>query len=392
MGQVSEVREYGDGEAVCLQGQKADRLYILRQGRLGVYINADLDAPGIREVLREGIHVGTIEGDGTVAAEGGLFLERRISSLVAQGERTCVEHIQVTAKGLQKVMVKRPALAMSLCRSFAWQLRDLSSRLRDAVHVIEAVNRERARFSLDYLQIMREIRTRGHDIPELNLVFKALESNALYIQGRELQESREQTAVIFRQAASQQRSGTLNLHTGQILCEEGRMGRQIYFVHRGLLEVLIGTHRVGYIGPEEIVGEVAVLLKEAPRRTATVQAVKPSTVSAIPMIEFHKLAEERPSLLVHIARMLSERLDAAHKILCSETRSTDRLFDLIAGAEGSCENHFRELAGMLEEFPSATTIATKARQAAVRAARLRAELEERHGNPAGEAENAAAYF
>ena len=63
---------------------------------------------------------------------------------------------------------------------------------------------------------------------------------------------------------------------GDVLCQEGRVGRQAFVILDGEAAVDISGTRVGTLGPGNVVGEMA-LIDHGPR-SATVTALSPMTV------------------------------------------------------------------------------------------------------------------
>jgi hypothetical protein len=72
----------------------------------------------------------------------------------------------------------------------------------------------------------------------------------------------------------------LRLRKGATLVEQGDPGHELYLLFDGLLAVEIDGRTVVELGPGAVVGEVALL--EGGRRTATLRAVTPCRVAAVP--------------------------------------------------------------------------------------------------------------
>jgi Cyclic nucleotide-binding domain len=72
----------------------------------------------------------------------------------------------------------------------------------------------------------------------------------------------------------------LRLRRGATLVEQDEPGRELYLLFDGLLAVEVDGRTVGEIGPGAVVGEIALL--EGGRRTATLRAVTPCRVAAVP--------------------------------------------------------------------------------------------------------------
>jgi hypothetical protein len=72
----------------------------------------------------------------------------------------------------------------------------------------------------------------------------------------------------------------LRLRTGATLVEQGDPGSELYLLFDGLLAVEIDGRPVTELGPGAVVGELALL--QGGRRTATLRAVTPCRVAAVP--------------------------------------------------------------------------------------------------------------
>jgi Cyclic nucleotide-binding domain len=72
----------------------------------------------------------------------------------------------------------------------------------------------------------------------------------------------------------------LRLRTGATLVSQGEPGHELYLLFDGLLAVEIDGRTVAELGPGAVVGEVALLA--GGRRTATLRAVTPCRVAAVP--------------------------------------------------------------------------------------------------------------
>ena len=68
------------------------------------------------------------------------------------------------------------------------------------------------------------------------------------------------------------------LKEGQVLVEEGQLGKELYLLLDGVLQIDVGGEPLGEVGPGAILGERA-LLEEEGRRTATMRAVTKARVA-----------------------------------------------------------------------------------------------------------------
>jgi predicted acylesterase/phospholipase RssA/CRP-like cAMP-binding protein len=101
------------------------------------------------------------------------------------------------------------------------------------------------------------------------------------------------------------------LEAGEVLFEEGDSSDAAYFIVGGRLMVSSTastgeSQRIGELGRGDVVGELG-LLDDAPR-SATVRAVRDSTLATLRSATFEQLVMKSPALMLHVARGVISRL------------------------------------------------------------------------------------
>ncbi|TFB12964.1 cyclic nucleotide-binding domain-containing protein [Candidatus Marinimicrobia bacterium MT.SAG.4] len=97
-----------------------------------------------------------------------------------------------------------------------------------------------------------------------------------------------------------------DFQTGDTVCRQGDSGEYIYILKKGSLGVYKNDNLVSqYRTPGTILGEMSIILGE--KRTATIKALSPSTVSVI-RISLIDMVRNFPSFRVKILQVLAERL------------------------------------------------------------------------------------
>jgi CRP-like cAMP-binding protein len=98
---------------------------------------------------------------------------------------------------------------------------------------------------------------------------------------------------------------------GQVLFNQGDQGDAAYVLLSGSADILnsspSGPIRIGSVGPNDIVGEIAILCDVA--RTSTIKATEPVTALRIWKDHFLRLLAEFPEIAIDIMRMLASRLN-----------------------------------------------------------------------------------
>lgn len=106
------------------------------------------------------------------------------------------------------------------------------------------------------------------------------------------------------------------IRAGQTLMAEGEPAGDVYLVLSGRLSASVrrsdgGASIVGEIGPGEVVGEMSVL-SDLPR-SASVAAIRDSTLLRLPRRRFHEFISEDASSLLAMSTLLVRRLEAANR-------------------------------------------------------------------------------
>ena len=98
--------------------------------------------------------------------------------------------------------------------------------------------------------------------------------------------------------------------TGAVLFEAGETGDAAYVILSGRAGILIGEgagrRKIAEAGPNEIVGEIAILCQVP--RTATVTAVTELEVLKITKDMFFRMVGEFPEMAIEIMRHMARRL------------------------------------------------------------------------------------
>jgi len=106
-------------------------------------------------------------------------------------------------------------------------------------------------------------------------------------------------------------SKRLYLKHGHILIEEGDTeGKSAYIIERGEVGIFKGDEHICDLGENSIVGEMALITGEP--RSATVKAnTDDCTVKEITLDDFRHLWAFKPSALLPVLKLVTERLSSA---------------------------------------------------------------------------------
>lgn len=103
---------------------------------------------------------------------------------------------------------------------------------------------------------------------------------------------------------------TLHLPAGETLFKEGDLGKHMYVLQSGTVEIFVNGKMVdeGWVGA--ILGEMA-LIDDMPR-AATVVARTDCKLAVLDEKEFHALIKKAPFFATHLMRLLARRLRSAN--------------------------------------------------------------------------------
>jgi CRP/FNR family transcriptional regulator, cyclic AMP receptor protein len=110
-----------------------------------------------------------------------------------------------------------------------------------------------------------------------------------------------ETLHIFRNE-----SNTRSLAAGEYLFHQGDVADLMYILVEGEVDILVGDTVVETVGPETVLGEMAMI--ESEPRSASVRAKTPCRVVPIDQKRFQFLIQQTPYFAIEIMRILAYRL------------------------------------------------------------------------------------
>lgn len=101
-------------------------------------------------------------------------------------------------------------------------------------------------------------------------------------------------------------SNTRSLAAEEYLFRQGDVADLMYILVEGEVDILIGDTVVETVGPETVLGEMAMI--ESEPRSASVRAKTPCRVVPIDQKRFQFLIQQTPYFAIEIMRILAYRL------------------------------------------------------------------------------------
>jgi len=93
---------------------------------------------------------------------------------------------------------------------------------------------------------------------------------------------------------------------GRVLCEEGTLGREFFFIVEGTASVRRNGRKVATLSPGQYFGELSLLDRKP--RSATVVSETPMTLLVLEQRRFNGLLDDMPTLSHKLLVAMSQRL------------------------------------------------------------------------------------
>ncbi|MBP1689298.1 MAG: cyclic nucleotide-binding protein [Deltaproteobacteria bacterium] len=125
---------------------------------------------------------------------------------------------------------------------------------------------------------------------------------------------------------SQGELGTL-YRDGEILVRQGDIGNAMYVIQEGKVEILLENEgrqtRIGVVGKDELIGEMAVFEHDV--RSATVRALGDARVLTVDRKNFLSRINEDPTLAFRLVETMCRRVrELSHEVARLKTEAADR--------------------------------------------------------------------
>jgi len=330
-------------EAIALQGDLPRHLGILRAGRVEVLVAPWREDPiELEEAKEEGVLVETLEEEGLLVGDVEALLGVNHATLVA-AEATTLELIPLSQHSIDKSILKLPSLGLTMARSMAPRLCRKNDQLKQRGGALTAMRMKVDDYSMKFYVICeRLMRKYGLMRPVAEACRRALQSET-FQRGQRLRRQQQKDFSSLAPITSARRGRLVSIQAGSNLCEDGDEAKELYILMRGLLEVVVEGRVIQTIQPGEVIGEMALLLGEGARRTATVRAHTFCQVAAIPAEKFDSLLEGHPVLMLHIAKVLARRIANADLVIGEYQRLVSEALRRLCSEEGGCAEDSRRL-------------------------------------------------
>lgn len=98
----------------------------------------------------------------------------------------------------------------------------------------------------------------------------------------------------------------IEVRDGHRLCAEGTVGRELFIVHAGTVDIVRDDVVIGHVGPGEVLGEISLVGRR--RRTAGAVARGAVSVYVVSRLDLTTLLEQTPGLTLALLRTVCDRV------------------------------------------------------------------------------------
>src|SRR3989338_8379209 len=324
------LRTIKPGEYLFLQGQEGHELYFLKSGALDVVLAPAHSEITAEAVTQHGQVIETFDRPGQLVGEISPILNcPRTASIRARTE-SAVLAADMRPGAFENALRAKPALGIKIAEELARRVNKTNDRLKKQdmrlLRFLEEVRIALSDFGqnfgaeidtdpaelsgnmfIELSRLATTLNTLPADLPvSLALPYDQAGAFFAYFGGITFQSAGSQAhAASVAQALAKVQGKRFS--AGQMLCACGEEAKELFILLQGKLNVVVGRRTIQTVeGRGSMVGEMAFLLKT--RRTASVIAVEPSMVLAVPFDKMEPLFARVPQLLVLMLRQLANRL------------------------------------------------------------------------------------
>ena len=324
----------------------ADRFYIIREGKVRIFREADVEKP-----------------EGNVAGPGEMF--GVVSAMASHGyiesaqAMTDVILLAVEKKQYGDLIRKSPPVAINTIKQFSQRMRNLDETLSRQALKSAALDNSSHLFQI------------GEFYESVGKSSQALYSYQQYLAYCPNAENAEQVkkkivkmesrATVIRPAYSPD-TMVQTYPKDCLLFAEGESGHNLYIIQKGSVKItkIVNNQEVvlAVLNKGDIFGEMAML--EDKPRAATAEIYEDCTLLAVNRANFKNLINDQPDMVVRLTTLMSERIWLLYRQLSNTLveNPVGRIYDALliqlekerldinSNMPYMCNFGFKELAGM----------------------------------------------
>ncbi|HON55590.1 MAG TPA: cyclic nucleotide-binding domain-containing protein, partial [bacterium] len=336
------------------------KVYILNKGKIRLFIRAGnkecplyiLDEPN------------TIFG----IVENVLDVKRLIAAQTIDDDNI-ITPIEIWGRKLFDTVTVNPKLGLQLAIFQAVALQKTNAQLTNLSKTLNEIKNKTNELCINYYEACEAINelNNKYKYPWLKAIYEQARQSLIYQYGNSAKAGKDvldEMAPEAQQkiAASVEKENLENTTSkvykaGEVLCNEGELGKEMYILLDGELSVYVNNNKVAEITKKgEVIGEIAVLLgiktKTFEKRTATVKVKKDAKIVSIPAAKIIEVISKDPKIIVHTLKTLSERIPESYNKLTEIYDKMDKAINLMnprAATSATCPKAYQQLIALIEQ-------------------------------------------
>ncbi len=205
---------------------------------------------------------------------------------------------------------------LNTCMVLAKQVSLTNEIISRNIEAMREDDRKLKEISVEYYRTIASVRKEydKRKLPYLKEIIVKFENSLVYKRGEAFDRSLEPERVA---PMTTMKDRYRDIAPGEMICQEGTAGDEMYVLHSGTLEVLIGGNQVATLSePGTIIGEMALLLGE--KRTASLRSKNNVVITGITKNDLKEIAEKERGLFLSIAISLAKKhyfnIDKIHRV------------------------------------------------------------------------------
>jgi CRP-like cAMP-binding protein len=331
------------------------KIYILNSGIVKLFLESSDGEKeyGIYKIKETGAIIGITE----------TFLNsKRLVSMKAISDEVDCRVIDLTGKKIKDIVLANPKIGLQFAINLAVRFKRTNNQITVLSKILEDIKSNTNELCLDYYNCTEDFAElhKKFQFPWLKEIYETAKQNLIYRYGyaaktgKDVLEEMVEAKKNVVSAAEKEELTTSSAKTfkqGDVLCNEGETGNEIYILMEGELSVYINNDKVAEITKKgAIIGEIAVLIglrnKTFEKRTATVKVKKEAKIICIPHNQISAFFKKDPNLIMHINTTLAERLPESYNKLVEIYEKMDKAINLLnpyAATSSTCPKAFQNI-------------------------------------------------
>ena len=349
-----------NGDYLFKVGADDKNVYILQKGSYRIYLKSqeeDKEFP-LFPINESGIIMGIVES---------ILNIKRLTSLKVTSDTGEFMPIPLGGKNILETVFNNPKLGLQLSINLALFLKETNSKLTELSKTLNGIRATTNELCLNFYECCESISELNEKFkfPWLKAIYDQAKQNLIYKYGLSAKSGKDVLEEMVEMKKNELKVEKENIENaaskvykaGEVLCNEGEIGKEMYILLDGELSVWVNNNKVAEITKKgEIIGEIAVLLgiktKTFEKRTATLKIKKDAKIVSMPSDKIVDIICRDPKIIVHTIKTLAERSPESCSKVADMYEKMDKAVSLMnprASTSSTCPKAFMQLQSLIEQ-------------------------------------------